>query len=70
MLFGVEGLKEFLEELEARSPDLAVARSEIEETQTVSFYPGLGELVSRCLLSFALPCDVMCSSCLYSLALE
>jgi hypothetical protein len=40
----VEGLTEFLQEIEALVPSLAGARSEIEETQTVSFHPGLGEL--------------------------
>jgi hypothetical protein len=40
----VDGLDEFLEELEKLNPSLEKARGEIEETQTVSFYPGLGEL--------------------------
>eukprot|EP00980_Cylindrotheca_fusiformis_P021708 scaffold8535_cov132-Cylindrotheca_fusiformis.AAC.16 len=40
----VEGLDEFLEELEKLNPSLKKARDEIVETQTVSFYPGLGEL--------------------------
>lgn len=40
----VDGLDEFLEELEKLNPSLKKARDEIEETQTVSFYPGLGEL--------------------------
>jgi DNA replication protein DnaC len=40
----VEGLDEFLAEIEVRMPLLQQARNEIEQTQTVSFYPGLGEL--------------------------
>ena len=40
----VEGLKDFLKEIEQQYPDLAQARSEIEQTQSVSFFPGLGEL--------------------------
>lgn len=40
----VDGLKAFLAELEKRAPFLQDARDEITETQTVSFYPGLGEL--------------------------
>jgi hypothetical protein len=40
----VEGLDEFLEEIENLIPALAVARTEIEDMQTVSFHPGLGEL--------------------------
>lgn len=40
----VDGLDEFMQALEDWSPPLAQARKEIEETQTVSFYPGLGEL--------------------------
>jgi hypothetical protein len=40
----VEGLTDFLQEIEALVPALAAARSEMEETQTVSFHPGLGEL--------------------------
>jgi hypothetical protein len=40
----VDGLDEFLEELEKLNPSLEKARGEIERTQTVSFYPGLGEL--------------------------
>lgn len=40
----VDGLDEFLQMLEDLTPALAQARQEIQETQTVSFYPGLGEL--------------------------
>jgi len=40
----VEGLDDFLAEIEKRTPALQQARDEIETTQTVSFYPGLGEL--------------------------
>ena len=40
----VEGLDNFLEEIERLNPSLQQARDEIESTQTVSFYPGLGEL--------------------------
>lgn len=40
----VDGLDEFLEGLEKLYPSLQKSRDEIEETQTVSFYPGLGEL--------------------------
>lgn len=40
----VDGLDEFLTEIEKQNPDLQKSRDEIEETQTVSFYPGLGEL--------------------------
>ena len=40
----VHGLDDFLQTLEDLTPDLAQARQEIAETQTVSFYPGLGEL--------------------------
>ena len=40
----IDGLDEFLAAIESAVPELAVARSEIETTQSVSFYPGLGEL--------------------------
>jgi len=40
----VEGLSEFLQTVEDLVPALASARNEIQETQTVSFHPGLGEL--------------------------
>ena len=40
----VEGLIQFLDEIENLVPALAFARAEIEETQAVSFHPGLGEL--------------------------
>ena len=40
----VDGLDEFLQAIETNFPDLEQARKEIEETQSVSFYPGLGEL--------------------------
>jgi len=40
----VDGLEEFLAEIEKIVPALAEARREIDETQMVSFYPGLGEL--------------------------
>ena len=40
----VEGLDDFLEAIERLNPSLQQARDEIESTQTVSFYPGLGEL--------------------------
>jgi hypothetical protein len=40
----VNGLDDFLQALEDLTPALLKARNEIEETQTVSFYPGLGEL--------------------------
>jgi len=40
----IDGLDEFLSAIESTVPELAVARSEIETTQSVSFYPGLGEL--------------------------
>lgn len=39
----VEGLDWFLEEVEKLNPSLQQAREDIESTQTVSFYPGLGE---------------------------
>jgi DNA replication protein DnaC len=42
----VEGLDEFLAEIERLVPELKQAREEIEQTQSVSFYPGLGELFS------------------------
>lgn len=40
----VEGLEDFLQEIDKLVPLLKQARAEIEETQAVSFYPGLGEL--------------------------
>jgi len=40
----VEGLEDFLAAIEAHCPELEQARKEIADTQTVSFYPGLGEL--------------------------
>ena len=40
----INGLSEFLNEIEKQVPSLQKARQEIDETQTVSFYPGLGEL--------------------------
>ena len=40
----VDGLDDFLKDVEKLYPDLQQARKEIEETQSVSFYPGLGEL--------------------------
>lgn len=40
----VEGLVEFLTEIELLVPELEQARREISETLSVSFYPGLGEL--------------------------
>jgi DNA replication protein DnaC len=40
----VDGLEEFLQEIETLFPSLQQARDDIEHTQTVSFYPGLGEL--------------------------
>lgn len=40
----VEGLDDFLQEVERLNPSLQQARDEIKETQSVSFYPGLGEL--------------------------
>jgi hypothetical protein len=40
----VEGLDEFLAQVEALVPALALARDSIATTQTVSFHPGLGEL--------------------------
>mmetsp|Transcript_7157 Transcript_7157/g.10452 ORF Transcript_7157/g.10452 Transcript_7157/m.10452 type:complete len:701 (+) Transcript_7157:517-2619(+) len=42
----VDGLNEFLEEIESLVPSLAAAREEIKNTQSVSFHPGLGELFS------------------------
>mmetsp|Transcript_29171 Transcript_29171/g.67914 ORF Transcript_29171/g.67914 Transcript_29171/m.67914 type:complete len:812 (-) Transcript_29171:845-3280(-) len=42
----VEGLEDFLQKIEDLTPSLAQAREEIEKTQSVSFYPGLGELFS------------------------
>ncbi|KAL3908636.1 MAG: hypothetical protein SGILL_008411 [Bacillariaceae sp.] len=40
----VEGLDEYLLKIEELTPALKQAREEIETHQTVSFYPGLGEL--------------------------
>jgi len=40
----VDGLDAFLQEVERLNPSLQTAREEIQESQTVSFYPGLGEL--------------------------
>lgn len=40
----VDGLEEFLQEIETLFPSLQQARDDIEQSQTVSFYPGLGEL--------------------------
>uniref|UniRef100_A0A7S0F7J8 AAA+ ATPase domain-containing protein n=1 Tax=Pseudo-nitzschia arenysensis TaxID=697910 RepID=A0A7S0F7J8_9STRA len=40
----IDGLDDFLFKIEEAVPELAVARTEIETTQSVSFYPGLGEL--------------------------
>jgi hypothetical protein len=40
----VDGLNEFLQQLNQLYPSLQIARNEINMTQTVSFYPGLGEL--------------------------
>lgn len=42
----VEGLDDFLTLVEKLVPELAQARHEILHTQSVSFYPGLGELFS------------------------
>jgi len=42
----VEGLDEFLQEIEKQNPSLQAARDEINNQQTVNFYPGLGELYS------------------------
>lgn len=42
----VEHLSEFLQEIDRLTPSLAAARHEIESKQTVSFFPGLGELFS------------------------
>lgn len=42
----VEGLADLLDSIEELTPTLKQARDDIEETQTVSFYPGLGELFS------------------------
>ena len=42
----VDGLADFLQTIEDLVPSLAVAREEIKNTQSVSFYPGLGELFS------------------------
>ena len=40
----VDGLDEFLKQVETLCPSLQQARHEIHQTQSVSFYPGLGEL--------------------------
>uniref|UniRef100_A0A7S4R359 AAA+ ATPase domain-containing protein n=3 Tax=Ditylum brightwellii TaxID=49249 RepID=A0A7S4R359_9STRA len=40
----IPGLEEFLQEIEKYFPSLHTARKEIETSQSVSFYPGLGEL--------------------------
>ena len=40
----IAGLDDLLEAIEGAVPELAAARAEIEGTQSVSFYPGLGEL--------------------------
>jgi len=40
----VDGLNLFLQQLENLVPTLQQARNEIEQQQTVSYYPGLGEL--------------------------
>ena len=40
----IDGLNEFLSKIEEVVPELSVARTEIDTTQSVSFYPGLGEL--------------------------
>ncbi len=40
----IDGLDDFLGKIEEVVPELALARTEIETTQSVSFYPGLGEL--------------------------
>ncbi|CAB9527803.1 AAA family ATPase [Seminavis robusta] len=40
----VDGLDDFLQEVERLNPMLQQAREEIKESQSVSFYPGLGEL--------------------------
>ncbi|KAL9181683.1 hypothetical protein ACHAXT_012026 [Thalassiosira profunda] len=42
----VDGLSDFLDKIETMVPALAAAREEIENTQSVSFHPGLGELFS------------------------
>ena len=39
----VDGLDDFLSKIEDLSPSLKQARDEIEQDQSVSFYPGLGE---------------------------
>ncbi|KAL7573806.1 hypothetical protein ACA910_007832 [Epithemia clementina (nom. ined.)] len=40
----VEGLEDFLQTIEQLVPTLKQARDEIEQTQSVNFFPGLGEL--------------------------
>ena len=40
----IDGLDEFLSAIEEAVPELQIARTEIETSQSVSFYPGLGEL--------------------------
>lgn len=42
----VDGLEVFLKKIESLTPSLQQARDEIERTESVSFYPGLGELFS------------------------
>ena len=40
----IPGLQDFLTQIDVLTPALQQARNEIKELQTVSFYPGLGEL--------------------------
>lgn len=40
----VDALEEFLSHIEQHAPSLQLARNEISQTSSVSFYPGLGEL--------------------------
>ncbi len=42
----VDGLEAFLEKIESLTPTLQQARDEIATTESVSFFPGLGELFS------------------------
>ncbi|GAX27957.1 hypothetical protein FisN_32Lh021 [Fistulifera solaris] len=42
----VDGLEAFLEKIESLTPSLQQARDEIATTESVSFFPGLGELFS------------------------
>lgn len=42
----VEGITSFLSTIETLSPALSAARTEISQSSTVSFHPGLGELFS------------------------